>query len=77
MQNAAATVSLTSQQRAARARLASAGCLQESIWGSCSVFSKSTCSLHCSSFLGLPYRILIICLVKPKKGTTMETVGII
>ena len=27
----------------------------------------STCSLHCSSFLGLPYRILIIYLVKPKK----------
>ena len=34
-----------------------------------------TCSLHCSSFLGLPYRILIIYLVKPKKGTTMETIG--
>ena len=32
-----------------------------------------TCSLHCSSFLGLPYRILIIYLVKPKK--TMETIG--
>ena len=31
MQNAAATVSLPSQQRAARARLASAECLQESI----------------------------------------------
>ena len=31
--------------------------------------------LHCSSFLGLPYRILIIYLVKPKKGTTMETIG--
>ena len=27
-----------------------------------------TYSLHCSSFLGLPYRILIIYLVKPKKG---------
>ena len=26
-------------------------------------------------FLGLPYRILIIYLVKPKKGTTMETIG--
>ena len=26
-----------------------------------------TCSLHCSSFLGLPYRVLIIYLVKPKK----------
>ena len=34
-----------------------------------------TYSLHCSSFLGLPYRILIIYLVKPKKGTTMETTG--
>ena len=34
-----------------------------------------TYSLHCSSFLGLPYRILIIYLVKPKKGTTMETIG--
>ena len=27
-------------------------------------------------FWGLPYRILIIYLVKPKKGTTMETMGI-
>ena len=36
----------------------------------------STYSLHCSSFLGLPYRILIMYLVKPKKGTTMETIGI-
>ena len=34
-----------------------------------------TCSLHCSSFLGVPYRILIMYLVKPKKGTTMETIG--
>ena len=34
-----------------------------------------TYSLHCSSFLGLLYRILIIYLVKPKKGTTMETIG--
>ena len=34
-----------------------------------------TYSLHCSSFLGLPYRILLIYLVKPKKGTTMETIG--
>ena len=38
-------------------------------------FDASTYSLHCSSFLGLPYRILIIYLVKPKKGTTMETIG--
>ena len=36
---------------------------------------ESACSLHCSSVLGLPYRILIIYLVKPKKGTTMETIG--
>ena len=35
----------------------------------------STQRLHCSSFLGVPYRILIIYLVKPKKGTTMETIG--
>ena len=34
-----------------------------------------TCSLHCSSFLGLPYRILFIYLVSPEKGTTMETIG--
>ena len=27
-------------------------------------------------FLGLPFRILNIELVKPKKGTTMETIGI-
>ena len=26
-------------------------------------------------FWGVPYRILIIYLVKPKKGTTMETIG--
>ena len=26
-------------------------------------------------FLGLPYRILLIYLVKPKQGTTMETIG--
>ena len=32
-----------------------------------------TYSLHCSSFLGLPFRILNIDLVKAKKGTTMET----
>ena len=33
-------------------------------------------SLHCSSFLGLLFRILNIKLVKPKKkGTTMETTG--
>ena len=33
----------------------------------------TTYSLHCSSFL----RILNIKLVKPKKGTTMETIGIV
>ena len=37
--------------------------------------SEFTYSLHCSSFWGLPYRILLIYLVKPKKGTTMETIG--
>ena len=36
---------------------------------------RITCSLHRSSFLGLPYRIHIIYLVKPKEGTTMETIG--
>ena len=36
---------------------------------------RRTYSLHCSSFLGLPVRILNIKLVKPEKGTTMETVG--
>ena len=35
----------------------------------------TTCSLHCSSFFGLPFGILNIELVKPKKGTTMETIG--
>ena len=35
-----------------------------------------TCCLHCSSFFGLPFRILNIELVKPEKGTTMETIGI-
>ena len=39
------------------------------------VVQQSTYSLHCSSFLGLPFRILYIELVKPKKGTTMETIG--
>ena len=34
-----------------------------------------TYSLHCSSFLGLPFRVLNMKLVEPKKGTTMETVG--
>ena len=34
-----------------------------------------TYSLHCSSFLGFPFGILNIELVKPKKGTTMETTG--
>ena len=36
---------------------------------------NTTCSLHCSSLSGLPFRILSIKLVKPKKGTTMETTG--
>ena len=37
--------------------------------------ANTTYSLHCTSFLGLPFRILSIELVKPKKGTTMETIG--
>ena len=36
---------------------------------------RLTYSLHCSSFLELPVRILNRKLVKPKKGTTMETIG--
>ena len=32
------------------------------------IVTCSTYSLHCSSFLGLPFRILNIDLVKPKKG---------
>ena len=35
----------------------------------------SSYSLHCSSFLGLPFGILNINMVKPKKGTIMETIG--
>ena len=35
----------------------------------------TTYSLHCSFFLGLPFRILNIDLLKPEKGTTMETIG--
>ena len=38
-------------------------------------FVSSTYSLHCSSVFGLPFRVLYIDLVKPKKGTTMETIG--
>ena len=34
-----------------------------------------TYSLHCSSFWGLPFRLLNTKMVKPQKGTTMETVG--
>ena len=41
----------------------------------CKTCCSLTYSLHCSSFLGLPFRILNIELVKPKKGTTMETIG--
>ena len=36
---------------------------------------KAAYSLHRSSFLGLPFGFLNLKLVKPKKGTTMETVG--
>ena len=31
------------------------------------ILPNTTCSLHCSSFLALPFRILNIDLVKPKK----------
>ena len=41
-----------------------------SVWG-----SGFTYGLHCSSFLGLPFRILNVKMVKPRKGTTMETIG--
>ena len=34
----------------------------------------STCNLHCSSRHGLPYRILNINMVKPKRGTAMDTI---
>ena len=37
--------------------------------------SQVTYSLHCSSFVGPPFRILNVELVKPKQGTTMETIG--
>ena len=40
------------------------------------VIQTTTYSLHCSSLFGLPYGILTIKMVKPKKGTTMETIGI-
>ena len=36
---------------------------------------ETTYSLHCSSFLGLSFWILNTKLVKPKKGTAMETIG--
>ena len=36
---------------------------------------SSTYSLHWSSFWALPHRILVMYLVKTKKGTTMETIG--
>ena len=44
-------------------------------WGSPSTLPGPTYSLHCNSFLGLPFGILNKELVKPKKGTTMETRG--
>ena len=40
------------------------------------VIYQDTNSLHCSSFWGLPFRILNIEFVKPKKGTTMETIDL-
>ena len=35
----------------------------------------NTYSLHCSSFLGLPFWILNTKLIKTKKGTTTETIS--
>ena len=40
------------------------------------VLKTPTRSIHCSSLLGLPYRILTIRLAKPQKGTAMETIGL-
>ena len=43
-----------------------------------SLAATSACcaySILCTSFSGLPYRILIIKLLGPKEGTTLETVG--
>ena len=38
--------------------------------------SRTTCSLHCRFFLGLPYMVLYIYnWLSPKDGPTMETVG--
>ena len=34
-----------------------------------------TYRLHCSSFVGLPFKILNIRVVKPQKGATTETIG--
>ena len=39
------------------------------------LWSLPVVSIVCS-FLGLPFRVPNIELVKPKKGTTMETIGI-
>ena len=46
-----------------------------SVWAQVQI--ETTYSLHCSSFLGLPFRILNLKWVRPKKGTTIETIGMI
>ena len=53
--------------------------MDKNITSSSGVYSTcySTYGLHCSSLLGLPFRILNIDLAKPTKGTTMETTGML
>ena len=49
------------------------------LWGcgalGCSLGVLGSPEASYAAFLGLPFRILNIDLVKPKKGTTMETIG--
>ena len=47
----------------------------EKLWLTETLNPDPTSRLHCRSFLGLPQRILNVDSVKPKKGTTMETIG--
>ena len=75
------TMNVAQQQMRARMSPRVAGCLDcqllagaRALWRlrrGCSLMH--THRLHSSSFLGLPYRILIK--YKPEKGTTMEPVG--
>ena len=43
--------------------------------GRLDALQEITYSLYCSSFLGLPCSILNMNMVKPEKGTTVETIG--